>query len=158
MERFPPSAAANTSGMSRRLLEYPDSSAIPQTTGINTAAVPVFDRNPDMTPTITIMATIRIFSFFANLVTTPPILFAMPVSKSACPTTNIPTHRITLLFTYPLNVWEASRTPFTFNPIATIVAVSPSGIFSNIKLTIANIRNKIVIVDADIFHPPCKEL
>ena len=83
IDKFPPSAAANTSGISRRLLEYPDSSAIPHTTGMSTAAVPVFDKNPDITPTITIMATIRIRSVFANFVTTPPILFAIPVSKSA---------------------------------------------------------------------------
>lgn len=146
IERFPPSAAANTSGINRRLLEYPDSSAIPQTTGISTAAVPVLERNPDIIPTINIIAIISIFSDLANLVTIPPILLAIPVSNSACPTTNIPTHSITLLFTYPANVSFTVSTLVRFRPSATIVAVSPSGIFSSMKLTTANNKNSNVIV------------
>ena len=127
IERFPPSAAANTRGINRRLLEYPDSSAIPQTTGISTAAVPVLERNPDIIPTINIIAIISIFSDLANLVTIPPILLAIPVSNSACPTTNIPTQRITLLFTYCENVVDTSKTPVIVNPIAQMEAVFFTG-------------------------------
>ena len=146
MERFPPRAAANTSGISRRLLEYPDSSAIPQTTGISTAAVPVLDKNPDIAPTITIIAMISVRSVLANFVTIPPILFAIPVSNNACPTTNMPTQRITLLFTYCANVVDASNTPVSVRPSAQIVAVRPSGIFSSMKLIIVNARNSNVMV------------
>ena len=46
-------------GMANNLeREYPDFAAIPITTGIRIAAVPVFERNPLITPTITIIATI----------------------------------------------------------------------------------------------------
>ena len=83
MDRFPPNAAANTKGINSLPREYPDLSAIPHTTGISTAAVPVLDRKPDMTPTITIMAVIRIRSLLANRVTKPPILCAIPVSNKA---------------------------------------------------------------------------
>ena len=47
------------------------------------AAVPVLETNPDITPTITIIATIKILSPFANFVTRPPILFTIPVSNNA---------------------------------------------------------------------------
>ena len=146
MERFPPRAAANTNGIRRRLLEYPDSSAIPQTTGISTAAVPVLDKNPDITPTITMIAMISVFSVLANFVTRPPILFAIPVSNNAWPTTNMPTQRITLLFTYCENVVVASTTPVRVRPMAQIEAVSPRGIFSRMKLMMVNTRNSNVIV------------
>ena len=84
--------------------------------GISTAAVPVLDKNPDMTPTITMIAMINVLSVLANLVTRPPILFAIPVSNSAWPTTNMPTQRITLLFTYCENVVDTSTTPVSVNP------------------------------------------
>ena len=87
-----------------------------------------------------------VFSVLANLVTIPPILFAMPVSNNACPTTNIPTQRITLLLTYCANVVDASNTPVSVRPSAQIVAVRPSGIFSSMKLTIANARNSRAMV------------
>ncbi len=103
-------------------------------------------RNPDITPTITMIAMISVFSVLANLVTSPPILFAIPVSNSAWPTTNMPTQRITLLFTYCENVVDTSTTPVSVNPIAQIEAVSPSGIFSRMKLMIVNTRNNSVIV------------
>ena len=92
------------------------------------------------------IAMISVFSVLANLVTRPPILFAIPVSNSACPTTNIPTQRITLLFTYCENVVDTSKTPVIVNPIAQMEAVSPSGIFSRMKLMMVNTRNSNVIV------------
>ncbi len=55
-DRFPPMAAANTRGIRRRDLEYPDFAAIPMTTGIRTAAVPVLESTPLIRPTITIIA------------------------------------------------------------------------------------------------------
>ena len=154
MERLPPKAAAKTRGIRRRLLEKPDSSAMPQTTGIRTAAVPVLERKPDMRPTMTMMAMISILSVFAKRVTRPPILLAMPVSKRAWPTTNMPTQRMTLLLTYPAKVAEVSSTPVRLRPRATMVAVRPSGIFSRIKLMMANARNSRVIVVGDISCSP----
>lgn len=106
----------------------------------------MLDKNPDITPTITMIAMINVLSVLANLVTRPPILFAIPVSNSAWPTTNMPTQRITLLFTYCENVVDTSTTPVSVNPIAQIEAVSPSGIFSRMKLMIVNTRNNSVIV------------
>lgn len=43
-DRLPPSAAANTSGISRRERVNPDLAATPITTGIKTAAVPVLEK------------------------------------------------------------------------------------------------------------------
>ena len=42
-DKFPPMAAAKTSGIRSLDLEYPDFAAIPITTGMRTAAVPVFE-------------------------------------------------------------------------------------------------------------------
>ena len=53
--------------------------------------------------TITMIATISVRSELANLVTIPPILFAIPVSKSAPPTMNIATNKMTLLSMNPAN-------------------------------------------------------
>ena len=89
-ERFPPMAAANTSGISRRDLLYPDFAAIPITTGIRTAAVPVLDKHPahqsddyhdgyDQHP----------FASSQTLIRSSRTLFAIPVSNSAPPTINI---------------------------------------------------------------------
>ena len=146
-DRFPPMAAANTRGIRRRDLEYPDFAAIPMTTGIRTAAVPVLESTPLIRPTITIIAMIRVRSVFANLVTIPPILFAMPVSKSAPPTINIATNKITLLSMKPEKAVWTSNTPVTTKPTQTIIDVTPSGIFSKTNMTTAKSKNKRVIVD-----------
>ena len=92
------------------------------------------------------IAMISVFSVLANFVTSPPILFAIPVSNNAWPTTNMPTQRITLLFTYCENVVVASTTPVRVRPMAQIEAVSPRGIFSRMKLMMVNTRNSNVIV------------
>ena len=146
-ERFPPMAAANTSGISRRDLLYPDFAAIPITTGIRTAAVPVLDNTPLINPTITMMATISIRSLFANFDTISPTLFAIPVSNSAPPTINIDTNKITLLSINPENAVFASNTPVSTKPIQTIIEVSPRGIFSSTNITTANAKNSSVMVD-----------
>ena len=140
-------AAANTSGISRRDLLYPDFAAIPITTGIRTAAVPVFDNTPLINPTITMMATISIRSLFANFDTISPTLFAIPVSNSAPPTINIDTNRITLLSINPENAVFASSTPVSTRPIQTIMEVSPRGIFSSTNITTANAKNSNVMLD-----------
>ena len=151
---FPPIAAANTSGISKRDLLYPDFAAIPITTGISTAAVPVLDRTPLINPTITMIATISIRSVFANFVTIPPILFAIPVSNNAPPTMNIATNKITLLSINPAKAVLTSSTPVTTSPIQTIIEVTPSGIFSSTNITTANRRKSNVIVDGLICFPP----
>ena len=145
-DKLPPMAAANTSGISSLEREYPDFAAIPITTGISTAAVPVLERTPLISPTITMMAMISIFSVFANFVTIPPILFAMPVSKNAPPTINIATNKMTLLSINPANAVLTSKTPVTTSPQQTIMDVTPSGIFSNTNITTAKRRNSNVIV------------
>ena len=139
-------AAANTSGINSLDLEYPDFAAIPITTGIRIAAVPVLERKPLITPTITMIAMISCFSVFAKCVTTPPILLAIPVSKSAPPTMNIATNKITLLSMNPENAVCQSNTPVTTSPTQTIIDVTPSGIFSSMNMMIANARNSNVIV------------
>ena len=116
------------------------------TTGIRIAAVPVLERKPLITPTMIIIATISCFSVLAKCVTTPPILFAIPVSKSAPPTMNIATNKMTLLSMNPENAVFQSRTPVTTSPTQTIMDVSPNGIFSHMNITIANSRNNNVIV------------
>ena len=146
-------AAANTSGIRRRDLLYPDFAAIPMTTGIRTAAVPVLDNTPLMRPTITIIAMISILSVFANFVTIPPILFAMPVSNNAPPTMNMETNKMTLLSMNPSKAVLTSRTPVTTRPIQTIMDVTPSGIFSSTNMITANRRNSSVIVDGLIATP-----
>ena len=118
---------------------------MPTTTGMSTAALPVLDRNPDIRPVMTMMAMMSWRSDLANLVTRPPILLAMPVSNSACPTTNMATQRITLESTYPANACLGSRTPVTHRPTETIVAVRPKGIFSSTNIMIANARKQRVI-------------
>ena len=67
-------AAANTSGIRSLERLYPDFAAIPITTGIRTAAVPVLESTPLIAPTMTMIAMISIRSVFANLVTIPPLL------------------------------------------------------------------------------------
>ena len=153
-ERFPPIAAANTSGIRSLDLEYPDFAAIPITTGISTAAVPVLESTPLITPTITMIATISVRSELANLVTIPPILFAIPVSKSAPPTMNIATNKMTLLSMNPANAVFTSNTLVTTRPQQTIIDVTPSGIFSSTNMITANRRNKRVIVEELICFPP----
>ena len=70
----------------------------------------------------------------------------MPVSKSAWPTMNMATQRMTLLLTKPAKAVLASRTPVMVRPIQTIIAVSARGIFSQTNITTAKARNKRVIV------------
>ena len=144
--RLPPIAAAKTKGINSLEREYPDFAAIPITTGIRIAAVPVFERNPLITPTITMIATISCLSVFAKWVTIPPILLAIPVSNNAPPTINIATNKITLLSINPANAVCHSSTPVTTSPTHTIMDVSPSGIFSHINMTIANSKKSNVIV------------
>jgi len=150
---LPPIAAANTSGIRRRDLLYPDFAAIPITTGIRTAAVPVLDKTPLIRPTITMIAIISILSVFANFVTIPPILFAMPVSNNAPPTMNMDTNKITLLSMNPAKAVFTSNTPVTTRPIQTIIDVTPSGIFSSTNMITAKRRNSSVIVDGLITTP-----
>ena len=153
-ERLPPIAAANTSGIRNLERLYPDFAAIPTTTGISTAAVPVLDSTPLITPTITMIATISILSVLANRVTKLPILFAIPVSNRAPPTMNIATNKITLLSINPAKAVPTSKTPVTTRPIHTIMEVTPSGSFSITNITIANARNRRVIVAWLISFPP----
>ena len=144
-ERFPPIAAANTSGIRSFDLEYPDFAAIPITTGIRTAAVPVFESTPLINPTITIIAMISCLSDLAKCVTTPPILFAIPVSNNAPPTMNMATNKITLLLINPEKAVFQSSTPVMISPIQTIIDVTPSGSFSHMNIMIANSKNTNVI-------------
>ena len=145
-DKFPPMAAAKTSGIRSLDLEYPDFAAIPITTGMRTAAVPVFESTPLISPTITIIAMISCLSVLAKCVTTPPILFAIPVSNNAPPTINIATKRITLLSINPEKAVFQSSTPVITRPTHTIMDVTPSGIFSHTNITTANNKNKSVIV------------
>ncbi len=144
-DRLPPIAAANTKGIKSLDLLYPDFAAIPITTGIRTAAVPVLDRNPLIAPTITIMATISPRSVLANFVTRLPISLAIPVSNRAPPTMNMATNKITLLLIKPLNASLTLNTPVITRPIQTIMAVRPSGIFSVTNMTMANARKNNVM-------------
>ena len=131
----------------------PDLAAIPITTGIRTAAVPVLERTPLMSPTITMIATMRLRSVLANLVTMPPISLAMPVSKKAPPTMNMATNRITLESMNPAKAVLTSRTPVTQRPTQTIMDVRPSGIFSVTNITMAKARRINVIVAGFISFP-----
>ena len=139
-------AAAKTSGISRRERLKPDLAAMPITTGISTAAVPVLERTPLIRPTMTMMATMRLRSDFANLVTRPPISLAMPVSNRAPPTMNMATKRITLESIKPENAVLRSRTPVRHRPTQTIMEVRPRGIFSVTNMTMAKSRKSRVMV------------
>ena len=143
--KFPPIAAASTNGIKSLERANPDLSAIPTTTGINIAAVPVFESIPDKTPTIIIIAIISCFSVLANLVTIPPILLAIPVSNKAPPTINMATKSITLVLINPAKAVLESNTPVTTNPKHTVIDVTARGIFSHINMTAANIIKQIVI-------------
>ena len=145
-ERLPPIAAANTRGIKSLDLEYPDFAAIPITTGIKTAAVPVLESTPLINPTIIMIAMISCLSVLAKCVTTPPILFAIPVSNNAPPTINIATNKMTLLSINPANAVFQSNTPVTTRPTQMIMDVTPSGIFSHTNITMANNKNNNVIV------------
>ena len=153
-ERLPPIAAANTSGIRSRERLKPLFDAMPMTTGISTAAVPVLLSTPLIKPTMTMIATIKPRSVLANFVTMPPISLAMPVSNSAPPTMNIATKRMTLLSMKPENAVFTSSTPVTHNPTQTIMLVSPSGIFSVTNMMMANSKNSRVIVAVLIHTPP----
>ena len=145
-ERFPPIAAANTRGISSLERLNPDFAAIPITTGIRTAAVPVLERTPLISPTITMIATMRLRSVFANFVTIPPISFAIPVSKKAPPTMNMATNKMTLESMKPAKAVLTSRTLVTQRPTHTIIEVRPSGIFSVTNITTAKARKSNVMV------------
>ena len=96
------------------------------------------------------MVTISWRSVFANLVTTPPILLAIPVSKSAPPTINMATNRMTLLFVKPANASFVLSTPVSTRPIHTIIDVTASGIRSHTNITMANKRNNSVTTTGSI--------
>src|SRR5699024_679116 len=147
-------AAARTSGINSLEREKADLEAIPITTGINTAAVPVVDKSPDIRPVITITEIIRRLSVFANYVTLPPTFCAMPVSKKAAPTMNIAIHKRTLLSTKPAKASSGSITPVKASPTATILAVTDKGIFSKANITIAKIKNIKVITEELILYQP----
>ena len=147
-------AAANTKGISSFDLLNPDFAAIPITTGMSTAAVPVFESTPLIRPTITIIAIIRPRSVLANFVTQPPISFAIPVSKRAPPTINIATKSITLVSIKPPKACFTSNTPVTTRPTQTIIDVRAKGIFSDTNIIIANTKNNNVIIAGLIFFPP----
>ena len=91
MDRLPPIAAAKMSGSRSRDRAKPDLEAMPMTTGIRMAAVPVLDRKPLVRPVMSMTAMMHWRSVLAKRVTRLPILFAMPVSKSAWPTMNMAT-------------------------------------------------------------------
>ena len=129
----------------------PDLAAIPITTGIRTAAVPVLERTPLIRPTMTMIATIRLLSVLANFVTIPPISLAIPVSKNAPPTMNMATNRMTLESMNPAKAVLTSRTRVTQRPTQTIMDVRPSGIFSVTNITMAKARKINVIVAGLIF-------
>ena len=129
----------------------PDFAAMPITTGIRTAAVPVLERTPLIRPTMTMIATIRLLSVLANFVTMPPISLAIPVSKNAPPTMNIATNRMTLESMNPAKAVLTSRTRVTQRPTQTIMDVRPSGIFSVTNITMAKARKINVIVAGLIF-------
>ena len=129
----------------------PDFAAIPITTGIRTAAVPVLERTPLIRPTMTMIATIRLLSVLANFVTMPPISLAIPVSKNAPPTMNIATNRMTFESMNPAKAVLTSRTRVTQRPTQTIMDVRPSGIFSVTNITMAKARKINVIVAGLIF-------
>ena len=150
-DRLPPSAAAKTSGISRRERVKPDFAATPMTTGINTAAVPVFERKPDITPTTTIIVKISCFSVLAKCVITPPTLFAIPVSNSAPPTMNIATKRITLVSIKPAKACLRSSTPVRTSATQTTIEVTARGIFSHTNMAIANTSKHRVMVIGSIF-------
>jgi hypothetical protein len=59
---------------------------------------------------------------------------------------NIATNRMTLESIKPANALLISRTPVTHRPTQTIIDVRPSGIFSVTNITMANARNRSVIV------------
>ena len=153
-ERLPPMAAAKTSGISRRERLNPDLAAMPMTTGIRTAAVPVLERTPLIRPTMTMIAMIRLRSVLANLVTRPPISLAMPVSNRAPPTMNMATKRMTLESMKPPNAVLRSRTLVRTRPTATIIEVRPRGIFSVTNMMIAKSRKSRVIIAGLMVLPP----
>ena len=154
--KFPPIAAANATGISSDVLEIEDFAAIPMTTGIITAAVPVLDKNPDINPVIPITTINNFLGVLAKCVIPFPIFSAMPVSKKAHPTINIAINSKTLGSTKPANASFAVSTPVKDNPIATIIAEIDKGIISKVNMTIANIKNKSVIIDSSICSPPHK--
>ena len=85
-------------------------------------------------------------SVFANLVTSPPTLCAIPVSKKAAPIINIAINKSTFESVKPAKASLASKIFVSVKPTATIIAVTHSGIFSHANITIAKSKNPIVIV------------
>jgi len=75
----------------------------------------------------------------------------MPVSKKAAPIINIAIKRRTLLSINPEKVSEGLRTPVSVRPIATNMAVIERGIFSQINIMIAKIKNIKVMTCGSIF-------
>ena len=158
-DRLPPSAAANTSGISRRERVNPDLAATPITTGIKTAAVPVLERKPDITPTTTIMMKISCFSVLAKWVITPPTLFAIPVSNNAPPTMNMATKRMTLLSIKPANACLRSNTPVSTNATQTTMEVTASGTFSQTNMMIANTsKHRVMVIGSILIIFPINDI
>ena len=106
----------------------------------------MLESTPLINPTIIMIAMISCLSVLAKCVTTPPILFAIPVSNNAPPTINIATNKMTLLSINPANAVFQSNTPVTTRPTQMIMDVTPSGIFSHTNITMANNKNNNVIV------------
>ena len=144
-ERLPPSVDANAIGINKRERTKPDLEEIPRITGMRMAAVPVLDNTPDIKPVMIISTTINWRSLLAKRLTTPPILFAIPVSNKAPPITNIATNKITLVSTKPKNASFAGNTPVTAKPTVTTIAVTASGSFSSANIKTAKPRKQSVI-------------
>ena len=144
--KLPPIAEANTNGNRNLARLKPARCAKPIATGINTAAVPVLDKKPDIRPVISITDMISFRSVPANLVTIPPTSRATPVSKKAAPTMNMAMNNNTFVSTKPAKASFGDNTPVTTRPTATIIAVTDSGMRSHTNITMAKIRNSKVIV------------
>ena len=101
------------------------------TTGINTAAVPVFERKPDITPTTTIIRENQLlFSFGEVRNHAANFISAIPVSNSAPPTMNIATKRITLMSIKPAKACLRSSTLVVrTSATQTTIEVTGKGIF-----------------------------
>ena len=150
--KLPPIAAANATGISNEVLDIEDLAAIPITTGIITAAVPVLDKKPDIIPVIPMMTIMSILGVLANRVIPSPIFWAIPVSKNVQPTINIAINNNTLGSIKPANASFALNTPVKDNPIATIIADIDRGIISKVNITIAKTKNNKVIIESSILY------
>ena len=120
--------------------------------GMRTAAVPVLDRNADMMPDTAITAAIIWRSVLANFVTMPPILWAMPVSNRAPPTTNIAMNMITFVLTNPEKTSPASRILNRNRTNGTATAIAATGILFHRNRIIATTRTISVMAICDVMN------